>query len=70
VTATERFKMLLANALERVCVLEAELERLQEAKKMPETEQGPIPDPVEVRDKDESDNDSVVVETERDDEPA
>ena len=26
--ATERFKMLLANALERVCVLEAELEKL------------------------------------------
>lgn len=26
-TATERFKTLLANALERVCVLEAELEQ-------------------------------------------
>ena len=28
-TATERFKALLANALERVCVLEAELEQAQ-----------------------------------------
>jgi hypothetical protein len=28
-TATERFKALLANALERVCVLEAELEQTQ-----------------------------------------
>ena len=27
--ATERFKMLLANALERVCVLEADLEQAQ-----------------------------------------
>ena len=29
VTATERYKMLLATALERVCVLEAELEEMQ-----------------------------------------
>jgi hypothetical protein len=28
--ATDRFKMLLAGALERVCVLEAELEETQE----------------------------------------
>lgn len=30
-TATERFKALLANALERVCVLEEQLEKAQEA---------------------------------------
>jgi hypothetical protein len=29
VTATDRFKMLLANALERVCVLEEQLEQAQ-----------------------------------------
>lgn len=28
-TAVERFKWLLANALERVCVLEAELEKVR-----------------------------------------
>lgn len=28
-TATERFKTLFANAIERVCVLEAELEQAQ-----------------------------------------
>ena len=28
-TATERFKMLLANALERICVLEEQIEELQ-----------------------------------------
>lgn len=30
VTATERFKMLLASALERVCVLEEQLELAQQ----------------------------------------
>jgi len=30
VTAVERFKMLLANALERVCVLEEQLELAQQ----------------------------------------
>lgn len=30
-TATDRFKALLANALERVCVLEEQLEQAQEA---------------------------------------
>jgi hypothetical protein len=29
-TATDRFKMLLANALERVCLLEAELEQARQ----------------------------------------
>lgn len=29
-TAVERFKMLLANALERVCVLEEQLEQAQQ----------------------------------------
>lgn len=44
--ATTRFKLLLAGALERVCVLEAELEQAREelaALRPPEPDTDPLP---------------------------